>query len=139
MFRLYMAIGEYGQAANTAILIANQEQKIGNYQVAHSMLFETHQDLVQHKIPIPAGLSKNLLLLHSYILVKKLVKANDHVAAARMLIRFLFSWCSTVQVCHVVKIICFLQSRQVHLEIPESRRPYLDVDGQALIRLCSGR
>jgi hypothetical protein len=38
-----MAIGEYKQAASTAILIASQEQKEGNYKVAHGILFETHQ------------------------------------------------------------------------------------------------
>ena len=53
IFRLYMAIGEYGQAARTAVLIANQEQKLGNYKIAHNILFETHQDLVQQKIAIP--------------------------------------------------------------------------------------
>mmetsp|Transcript_4919 Transcript_4919/g.9502 ORF Transcript_4919/g.9502 Transcript_4919/m.9502 type:complete len:1390 (-) Transcript_4919:208-4377(-) len=87
IFRLFMAIGEYSQAANTAILIAAQEQKDGNYQVAHNMLFETYQDLDAQKIDIPQELSKNLLLLHSYTLVKRLVKVKDHQSAARMLIR----------------------------------------------------
>lgn len=87
IFRLFMAIGEYAQAASTSILIANQEQKEGNYQVAHNYLFETHQDLIAQKIPVPQELSKNLLLVHSYTLVKKMVKAKNHKAAARMLIR----------------------------------------------------
>lgn len=87
IFRLYMAIGDYAQAAETAVLIAAQDQNIGNYPVAHKILFETHQELMQHKIPIPSDLRRNLLLLHSYILVKKLVKKGDHAAAARMLIR----------------------------------------------------
>jgi WD repeat-containing protein 19 len=82
-----MSIGEYAQAAKTAILIANQEQKIGSYQIARNILFETHQDLVAQKIAVPTDLTKNLLLLQSYTLVKKLVKSGDHKSAARMLIR----------------------------------------------------
>ena len=34
IFRLYMALGNYLQAAKTAIIIARQEQELGNYRVA---------------------------------------------------------------------------------------------------------
>ncbi len=57
-------------AASTAILIATTDQKLGNYNVAHGILFDTHQDLVAHQIGIPSELRRNLLLLHSYILAK---------------------------------------------------------------------
>ena len=60
---------------------------MGNYKVAHSILFQTHRDLDAHQIKIPQDLRRQLLLLHSYILVKKLVKLGDHTAAARMLVR----------------------------------------------------
>ena len=42
IFRLYMALGNYPQAAKTAIIIARQEQELGNYRIAHGILFETH-------------------------------------------------------------------------------------------------
>lgn len=87
IFRLYMAIGEFAQAANTAILIANQEQSCGQYVVAHSILYAMHQDLVREKLPIPNELRRNLVLLHSYTLAKKMSARKDHEAAARMLIR----------------------------------------------------
>lgn len=87
IFQLYMAIGEYSQAAGTAILIANQEQKIGNYQIAHSNLFDTHQHLVKQKIPVPNELVKNLILLHSYMLVRTMRTNKQHHDAARLLIR----------------------------------------------------
>ncbi len=103
IFRLYMAIGEYKQAASTAILIASQEQKEGNYKVAHGILFETHQDLSTHKIEIPQELQRNLLLLHSYVLVKRLVAAGDHMQAARMLIRVAKSISKFPQ--HMVQIL----------------------------------
>lgn len=87
IFRLYMALGNYPQAGKTAIIISRQEQELGNYKVAHSILFETHKDLEGQNIRVPQALSRSLRLLHSYILVKKLVKQNNHEAAARMLIR----------------------------------------------------
>ncbi|KAL1529596.1 hypothetical protein AB1Y20_000539 [Prymnesium parvum] len=87
IFRLYMALGNYPQAAKTAIIIARQEQELGNYRVAHQILFDTHKELTSQKIRVPQELAHNLMLLHSYVLVKPLVKVNDHLAAARMLSR----------------------------------------------------
>jgi len=87
IFRLYMALGNYPQAAKTAIIIARQEQELGNYRVAHQILFDTHKELTAQKIRVPQELAHNLMLLHSYVLVKPLVKVGDHLAAARMLSR----------------------------------------------------
>lgn len=87
IFRLYMALGNYTQAAKTALIISRQEQDLGNYKVAHDVLLETYRQLTHYKIHVNQELSHGLMLLHSYVLVKKLVKRNDHVAAARMLLR----------------------------------------------------
>lgn len=87
IYRLYVAIGDYAQAGPTAVLIAEQEQRLGNYKVAHGTLLESHQDLVRNGHPVPEELRRRLLLLHSYVLVKRLVKRGDHAGAARMLMR----------------------------------------------------
>ncbi|CAK4724993.1 unnamed protein product [Aphanomyces euteiches] len=87
IFRLYMALGNYAQAAKTAIIIARQEQELGNYKVAHDVLVETHRQLQLHKIHVSQDLRNSLTLLHSYVIVKKLVKRGDHMAAAKMLVR----------------------------------------------------
>ena len=87
IFRLYMALGNYAQAAKTALIIARQEQELGNYKVAHNILLETHRDLSTRGFRVPQALRSAFLLLHSYLLVKKLVKMGDHTGAARMLIR----------------------------------------------------
>jgi WD repeat-containing protein 19 len=75
------------QAAKTAVIIGRQEQDLGNYKVAHSILFETYRDLRTQNIRVPQTLARALLLLHSYLLVKRLVRRGDHDGAARMLIR----------------------------------------------------
>ncbi|KAJ0402088.1 hypothetical protein ATCC90586_000273 [Pythium insidiosum] len=87
IFRLYMALGNYPQAAKTALIISRQEQELGNYKMAHDVLVETHRQLESHKIHVSQELRQSLMLLHSYILVKKLVKRGEHTAAARMLVR----------------------------------------------------
>ena len=87
IFRLYMALGNYPQAAKTAIIIARQEQELGNYRVAHGILFETHRELTAQRIRVPQELAQNLMLLHSYVLVRPLTKLGDHLSAARMLVR----------------------------------------------------
>ena len=87
IFRLYMALGNYPQAAKTAIIISRQEQELGNYRIAHGILFETHRELTAQSIRVPQELAINLMLLHSYVLVRPLTKMGDHLSGARMLIR----------------------------------------------------
>ena len=87
IFRLYMALGNYPQAAKTAVIISRQEQELGNYRVAHQILFDTHKELTAQKIRVPQEMAHNLMLLHSYVLVKPLSKMGDHLSAARMLVR----------------------------------------------------
>lgn len=87
IFKLYMALGNYTQAAKTAIIIARQEQEVGNYRVAHQILFDTHRELSSQRIRVPQELANSLMLLHSYVLVKPLSKSGDHMTAARLLCR----------------------------------------------------
>jgi len=60
---------------------------MGNYKHAHALLFRTYQDLKSQKLPLPHELWRRLMILHSYVIVKRLVKAGDHVNAAQMLLR----------------------------------------------------
>ncbi|XP_064636625.1 WD repeat-containing protein 19-like isoform X3 [Lineus longissimus] len=87
LFRLYMALKQFREAARTAIIIAREEQNAGNYRNAHDVLFSMFQELKQNKIKIPTEMINNLMILHSYILVKIHVKRGDHLKGARMLIR----------------------------------------------------
>ncbi|KAH8095414.1 hypothetical protein JL720_2712 [Aureococcus anophagefferens] len=74
-------------AAKTAVIIARQEQDLGSYKAAHAILYETTIQLEAQEVHVPQNLRKPFILLHSYLLVKKLIKAGDHDAAARMLLR----------------------------------------------------
>ena len=87
LFRLYMAKGQYREAAKTAIIIAREEQAQGNYRNAHDVLFNMHQELLNNGIPIPSEMKQNLMILHSYILARLHVKRGDHLKGARMLLR----------------------------------------------------
>ncbi|XP_038055636.1 WD repeat-containing protein 19-like isoform X2 [Patiria miniata] len=87
LFRLYMALKQYREAARTAIIIAREEQIAGNYRNAHDVLLSMYRELKSQKIKIPTEMASNLMILHSYILVKIHVKRGDHKKGARMLIR----------------------------------------------------
>lgn len=87
LFRLYMALQQYREAARTAIIIAREEQSAGNYRNAHDVLFSMYTELQAQKIKIPSEMATNLMILHSYLLVKIHVKRGDHLKGARMLIR----------------------------------------------------
>lgn len=87
VYRLHKALGNYMQAAGTAHIIAKQEQEMGNYKQAHQLLFRTYQDLKSQQLALPQELWRRLMLLHSYVIVKRLVKAGDHPSAAIMLVR----------------------------------------------------
>lgn len=87
IFQLYMALGNYVQASNTAIIIARQEQDSGNYTTAHRMLYDTYKDLQDQRIRIPQALAQALLIVHSYVIAKQWVKLGDHEIASRLLTR----------------------------------------------------
>eukprot|EP00981_Chlorochromonas_danica_P005014 scaffold1001_cov188-Ochromonas_danica.AAC.3 len=45
IYRLYLALKKYDDAAKTALVIARQEQDLGNYPAAHAVLVETIRQL----------------------------------------------------------------------------------------------
>jgi WD repeat-containing protein 19 len=77
LFKLYMSLKKYIEAAKTAVLIARQQQQNGNYREAHDLLFSMYFDLVKENIQIPFDLTQNLMILHSYILVKVIFKKKS--------------------------------------------------------------
>ncbi|KAG2385456.1 hypothetical protein C9374_003271 [Naegleria lovaniensis] len=87
VFRLYMALGNFKQAASTALVIAKQEQEIGNYQIAHSILYDTVRQLEKKGHHVQFELRESLNLLHSYLIVKYLSKMQEQTIASRMLLR----------------------------------------------------
>jgi len=88
MFRLQMALGKPEEAAHHAVRHAQLErEEAGNYRGAHRTLSEMYRELLSAGRRVPAELAAELLLVHSYILVRALVRAEDHLGAARMLAR----------------------------------------------------
>lgn len=82
----------YREAAKTAIIIAREEQNngtqidnteifltvvhfmfimlTGQYRLAHDVLFSMYQELKSQRIKIQTEMETNLMLIHSYLLVK---------------------------------------------------------------------
>lgn len=70
LFKLYMKMEYYKEAAKTAVIISREEQAQGNYRNAHQLLFGMCSELRRHGIAIPAEMTDGLLLVHSYMLAK---------------------------------------------------------------------
>lgn len=86
-FKLYSAIGNVKQAVKIAINMSMQEQENGNYKYAHDVLLDTYKDIKAQGNKIPFDLNNKLMLIHSYQLVRRLIKMNNHMGAARLLDR----------------------------------------------------
>mmetsp|Transcript_23630 Transcript_23630/g.32414 ORF Transcript_23630/g.32414 Transcript_23630/m.32414 type:complete len:1528 (-) Transcript_23630:123-4706(-) len=87
IYRLYLALKKYEDAAKTALIIARSEQDAGNYALAHSIVVETVREFENAGINVSLQLRQTFVLLHSYIIVKALVRRGDHNGAARLLLR----------------------------------------------------
>lgn len=88
IFKLYMSLGSFEKAAKTSVIIALKEQEMGNYRLAHKTLVEATRLLYDKKIRVPNDLRRCFMILHSYIVVKDLIKVlQDEATATRMLLR----------------------------------------------------
>ncbi|CAG2108726.1 unnamed protein product [Medioppia subpectinata] len=87
LFRLYMSLKYYKEAAKTALIIAREEQNAGNYRNAHDLLFGMCQELKRQSIAVPSEMVNSLMLIHSYILIKLWIRVGDHMRSAKLLIR----------------------------------------------------
>eukprot|EP00796_Vickermania_ingenoplastis_P003724 gene3725-2623_t len=88
IFKLYMSLGSFEKAAKTSVIIALKEQEIGNYRLAHKTLVEASRMLRDKQMRVPNDLRRCFMLLHSYVIVKDLIKVlQDEATGTRMLLR----------------------------------------------------
>ncbi|XP_017460655.1 PREDICTED: WD repeat-containing protein 19-like, partial [Rhagoletis zephyria] len=87
LFKLYMKMEYYKEAAKTAVIISREEQAQGNYRNAHQLLFGMCSELRRHGIAIPPEMTDGLLLVHSYMLAKLWIRAGNHKNSVKLLLR----------------------------------------------------
>jgi WD repeat-containing protein 19 len=87
IYRLYMALKKYDEAAKTAMIIAQQELERGCYALANAVLVETIRKLEDLNMKVPLLMRQIFILLHSYELVKTMIKRQEHYNAAKLLLR----------------------------------------------------
>ncbi len=66
IYRLYMALKKYEDASKTALIIARQEQDMGNYNLARTVVYETIRQLEDCDINVPLQMRAQFIALHSY-------------------------------------------------------------------------
>uniref|UniRef100_A0A5S6PZ42 WD repeat-containing protein 19 n=1 Tax=Trichuris muris TaxID=70415 RepID=A0A5S6PZ42_TRIMR len=87
LFQFYVLLERFNDAAKVAVSLAREKQREGQYRLARDLLFNFHQTLKKKHVTIPFELNETLMLLHTYLLVKRLIKRKEHSQAARLLIR----------------------------------------------------
>jgi tetratricopeptide (TPR) repeat protein len=87
IYRLYMALKKYEEAAKTALIITNQEMELGKYEEARQVVAETIRSLEDSNMKVNLQLKQLFILLHSYHLAKLYLQQSDDLSAARLLLR----------------------------------------------------
>eukprot|EP00924_Labyrinthula_sp_SR-Ha-C_P014324 maker-scaffold_20-snap-gene-2.1-mRNA-1 protein AED:0.01 eAED:0.02 QI:0/0/0/1/1/1/2/0/1497 len=89
IFKLYVALNNFAEAANTAELIAKQQQASCNFSKAHKIVFQIEETLRTRNtdVKLPQSVYMLMMILHSYLLVKKRIKVGDIIGAIRLLER----------------------------------------------------
>ncbi|XP_053277070.1 WD repeat-containing protein 19-like [Pleuronectes platessa] len=87
LFRLYMVLQQHKEAAQTAIIIAREEQCAGHYCNAHEVLFSMYMELRAQKAKIPKDMTTDLMIYHSYKLAKLHRDREEYLKAGHMLLR----------------------------------------------------
>ncbi|KAK9850776.1 hypothetical protein WJX84_006318 [Apatococcus fuscideae] len=85
--RICLVFHMHAAAAAAALDAARLEQQSGAYKAAHERLWAVRRFLHDQEEAVPKELEQALACIHSYLLVKRLVRRDDHQGAARMLIR----------------------------------------------------
>jgi WD repeat-containing protein 19 len=85
LFRLYISVRMFREAAKTASIIAREEQmkgganlhknqfsKIlsGQYRLAHDVLYGMYKELQRESMTVPYDMYNGLMLIHSYLIIK---------------------------------------------------------------------
>jgi WD repeat-containing protein 19 len=80
-------LGDIKKPVKIAIAIAEDDMQKGQYKTAHKLLFQTYKRLLDNGHRSTLQLHTRLLILHTYMIVRKLIKLKEHERAARMLNR----------------------------------------------------
>lgn len=86
LFKLYLLFDKFEEANQVALVIVEKEIEQAKYGIAHQKIMEMVGQ-IRERDPktISFELKNKLIIYHSYILAKKLLKINQHENAAHLL------------------------------------------------------
>ncbi len=86
-YKVYRVLEKYSEASKIALTIWSQEMERGNYQQAHYYLFDIQKDLAQLNLQVPYEIHQKLMILHSYMVVKRVIRLGFLEEAVMLLNR----------------------------------------------------
>lgn len=94
MISLYLKLESFEKASEYCLVLAKEEQANGNYKTSRDLLRDTYRQLsvkpsskIENLESSMKTMYQRLAVVHSYMLIKPLVKAEEHKTAALMLRR----------------------------------------------------
>lgn len=81
LLRMFIIMQQFDEAAATASRIAEEFRCRGEYKASRDLLFDIIRQLTKHNIPIASEMRTNLMVVHSYLLIKPM-KEKNHIVAA---------------------------------------------------------
>lgn len=86
-FRLYLTFGKIEEASKIAVVMVKMEMEEGNYKEAHKIMINMLTEILERKAKISYDLIQKIIVIHSYTIVKKLIKMRENLVASKLLNR----------------------------------------------------
>lgn len=86
LLRMFIIMKQFEEAAETAARISEDFRCRGEYRQSRDILFDIMSQLDKHKVVVSQEMKQNLILIHSYLLIKPM-KTKDRLISALLLRR----------------------------------------------------
>jgi len=86
LLRMFIIMQQFEEAAATAVKISDDFRSRGEYKPARELLFDIVIQLKKHNVVVSSEMRTNLMILHSYLLIKQ-VRDRNKIHSALLLRR----------------------------------------------------
>ena len=81
LLRMFIIMKQFEEAAETAMRISEELRARGEYRPSRDIIFDIISQLQKHKVTVSQEMRQNLMLTHSYLLIKPMKERNRLISA----------------------------------------------------------